>query len=61
MFLAQISSISANPATSFFGIGMLILLLHMSGSQFQGQNIVCPENDIIFKCYVRGSSQHNEK
>ena len=48
MFLAQISSILANRLLLFSALGFGYLLLRMSGSQFQGQNLVCPENDITF-------------
>ena len=49
MCLAQISSISANRLLLSSALGFCSLLLRMSGSQFQGQNLVCPENDIILK------------
>ena len=62
MFLAKISTISANRLLIFSAMGFRSLLLHMSGSQFQGQSLVYPENDIIFlNASVRGSSQNNEK
>ena len=48
MFLAQISSISANLMSLLLALGFCSLLLRMLGSQFQGQNLACPENDVIF-------------